>query len=106
MTTPEDANTVAGGSPVERGVRRLVEKRKELGMLKLKHLDRALQHEQMLDGAAWKAANEPPQTPRWRRCEFCRCQTNARLRACCDKGRDADRKTPNASLSGLPREEG
>ena len=25
MTTPEDANTVAGGSPVERGVSRLLE---------------------------------------------------------------------------------
>ena len=31
MTTPEDANTVAGGSPVERGVGRLVPERATVG---------------------------------------------------------------------------
>lgn len=26
----------------------------------------------------------------WRTCEFCGCYTNAKARACCDRGRDAD----------------
>lgn len=26
----------------------------------------------------------------WRKCEFCGCETNAKLRACCDRGKDAD----------------
>jgi len=25
-------------------------------------------------------------------CEFCGCYTNAKMRACCDKGREADKK--------------
>ena len=29
-------------------------------------------------------------------CEFCRCYTNAELRACCDAGRDADRAASKA----------
>lgn len=40
--------------------------------------------------------------PRWRICEFCGCNTNARLRACCEQGRDADLKTPNAEVTGGP----
>lgn len=73
----------------------MVGKHGELGMLKLKHLRGALAHEAMLARAAWKAANPTPSLDGWRKCEFCGCETNARLRACCDKGRDADRKTPN-----------
>lgn len=38
--------------------------------------------------------------PEFRTCEFCGCDTNARMRACCEKGRDADRVTPNAKVSG------
>lgn len=26
----------------------------------------------------------------WRKCEFCGCNTNARLRRCCERGTDAD----------------
>lgn len=59
-------------------------------MLKMKHLGRALDHEALLDRAAWLAANPTPPSDRWRKCEFCGCETNARLRACCEKGRDAD----------------
>ena len=28
--------------------------------------------------------------PDYRKCEFCGCNTNAKVRACCDKGRSAD----------------
>lgn len=31
--------------------------------------------------------------PPFRKCEFCGCNTNARVRACCDKGRAADGST-------------
>ena len=38
--------------------------------------------------------NAPPSVGEYlgyRNCEFCGCHTNAAIRACCDKGRDADR---------------
>lgn len=31
--------------------------------------------------------------PPFRKCEFCGCNTNAMVRACCDKGRAADGST-------------
>lgn len=31
--------------------------------------------------------------PPFRTCEFCGCHTNARVRACCEKGRAADGPT-------------
>lgn len=46
-----------------------------------------------------KADMDANNCPELRRCEFCGCETNARLRACRDKGRAADRKTPNAKSS-------
>jgi hypothetical protein len=36
----------------------------------------------------------PPYKPApFRRCEFCGCNTNAFVRACCDQGRAADTQT-------------
>lgn len=37
------------------------------------------------------------QATEYRTCEFCGCNTNAAARACCDKGRDADRATGAAA---------
>lgn len=28
-------------------------------------------------------------------CEFCKCYTNAKMRACCNKGREADKNVVN-----------
>lgn len=28
--------------------------------------------------------------PEFRTCQYCKCKTNARIRACCDKGRSED----------------
>jgi hypothetical protein len=38
----------------------------------------------------------------WRKCEFCGCNTNAKARACCEKGRAAAgvAPCPNASMAG------
>jgi hypothetical protein len=54
----------AGAIPVDWRVGRLVGKQGELGMLRLKHLDRALRHEELLERAAWKAVNASPPTER------------------------------------------
>ena len=48
-------------------------------------------------GSNWYAARDawlksrPLRDGDFRICEFCGCNTNARMRACCDAGRDADR---------------
>ena len=34
----------------------------------------------------------------FRQCEHCGCRTNAKLRACCDKGRNEDRKNAIRAL--------
>lgn len=31
----------------------------------------------------------------WRQCEYCGCKTNAKVRACCRRGYQADRPVPN-----------
>lgn len=33
-----------------------------------------------------------PPADAWRKCEFCGCETNARMRACCERGKYADKK--------------
>ena len=45
----------------------------------------------------WRSTSQPEQ---FRKCEFCGCNTNAKVRACCEKGKasdgmsDSDRQTP------------
>jgi len=43
----------------------------------------------------WKPLPVYYERTEFRTCEFCGCNTNARQRACCEQGRDADRKTTN-----------
>lgn len=42
----------------------------------------------------------------WRLCEFCGCETNAKLRACCNAGRKDDRDTALRTLARLSDEMG
>jgi len=42
-------------------------------------------------GPPYRTVKGPPYKPfAFRKCEFCGCNTNARVRACCDEGRLAD----------------
>jgi hypothetical protein len=38
------------------------------------------------------ARTEPQSPAGYRKCEFRGCNTNARMRACCEQGRQADKK--------------
>jgi len=47
-----------------------------------------------LKAAVHDAEEAAPQAEQWRKCEFCGCNTNAKARACCQEGRDADAPQP------------
>ena len=44
------------------------------------------------------------QEPEFRTCQYCKCRTNAKMRACCAKGRDED--INRAALKSVGEKEG